>query len=121
MRTVTDATSPAPMLKVLLSVREIEFAIRSAPKPSPARAFYWLGRMRLKANGCWLVSSQLGTGHEGGGGPEDAVDDDWVCWVAGADRRTVSYLHMRRVTFTAAGFEIKIGEGCLYLSVTRDR
>ena len=40
------------------------------------------------------MSSQLGTGHEGGHPPVDAVDDDWVCGLLVLVAGTVSYLHM---------------------------
>jgi hypothetical protein len=36
-------------------------------------------------NACWLVSSQLGAGHERRAVPVDRLDDHRVCGVAGAE------------------------------------
>jgi hypothetical protein len=43
--------------------------------------------MHPKTNACSQVSSQLGTGHDTGGGSVDPVADDGVRGTAGADRR----------------------------------
>jgi hypothetical protein len=53
--------------------------------------FVSLGRMHSKTNGCLRVFSQLGMGHEPAGRSVDPADDDRVCGLAGADRRTVSF------------------------------
>ena len=50
--------------------------------------------MHPKTKGCLRVVSQLGTGHEPGGGPVDPVDDDRVCGLLALIAGTVSYLHM---------------------------
>jgi hypothetical protein len=43
--------------------------------------------MHPKTNGSCPANSQLGAGHETGGGPVDPVDDDRVRGTSGADRR----------------------------------
>ena len=48
-----------------------------------------------KTNVCSLASSQLGAVVSAGPDPVGSVDDPRVRGVAGADRRTVSYLQMR--------------------------
>jgi hypothetical protein len=45
-------------------------------------------------NVCWLVSLQLGAGHERACGPVDPVDDDWVVALLALIAGTVSYLHI---------------------------